>query len=264
MVDGGILINSLLTNAHHVGVTQGFGQLVLTGRDLPSTISTGPNKVINLPQEDAEAPAPTAQYITSSPPLDALRSQVETYLALLLTTNNLSTSALNASLEGGMSAASGIALIIDKAESLEDVKDQREIFADKEPQAIRKTALWLEHFNETGQLDSSLDECIIPSEEEVQVEFKDPQVIMSEAEKIADLQARQSLGLNTKIELIMKDRGVPREEAEEILLEIEGEKLKEMLRMMGEGHTHMLNGQRIPPDNVAEGAPHDHGGTARS
>jgi len=264
LVDGAILINSLLTNAHHIGVTQGFGQLVLTGKDLPSTISLGPNKMIGLPQESTDDPTPTAEFITSSPPLEALAKQAETQLALLMTTNNLSTSGIASSLEGGMTAPSGIALTLDKAESLEDVKDQTAIFAEGEIPAIKKTALWLQHFKETNQLDEELDDCIIPSEEDVQIQFNAAQIIMSESEKLADLKSRQDLGLNLKVELIMKDRGIDRAQADEILVAIEAEKTAAMMDMMGGGHTHDLNGSNVPTDNVGEGEPHDHGGSVTS
>ena len=55
------------------------------------------------------------------------------YIALYLTTNNLSTSGVSTQLSGGNTLPSGVALILDKAESLEDVQDQRQVFIDKEP-----------------------------------------------------------------------------------------------------------------------------------
>jgi len=264
LIDGGILINALLSNAHHIGVTQGFGQLVLTGRDLPSTVLLGPNKTINLAHNEEE-PQPTAQFITSNPPLQDLANQVEMYLALLLTTNNLSTSGISSKLEGGMAAPSGIALALDKAESLEDVKDQRSIFEDGEIPAWRKTAKWIEVFSQQNELDSEFDECKIPVEEDIKTEFKEPNMIMSEAEKLTNLNTRKTLGINTEVELIMDDRGINKEEAEKVLLEIQADKLRKMADMMGEGgHTHELNGERIPSDSVDPGAPHDHGGTVES
>lgn len=241
LIDGDLLINSLLSNAHHIGVTQGFGQLVLTGKNLPQTVKLGPNKVILLPT-DAEGEKSTAEYLSSSPPLDALAKQVEMYLALLLTTNNLSTAGVAASLQGGITAPSGIALTIDKAESLEDVQDQREIFLKAEVKAFRITAKWLQFFAEENILAEEFSECRIPVEVAPVTEFGDAPMIFSEKEKLENIRLREELGINRRVELIMKDRGIDEVEAEKVLLAIEKEKLERMLKMRGQ----------IRPDENAE------------
>lgn len=232
LIDGGLLINSLLSNAHHIGITQGYGQLVVSGVD-QATFKTGPNKVIVLPEPEEGKVAATAAFITASPPLTALAQQVEMYLALLLTTNNLSTTGVAASLKGGIMAPSGIALAIDKAESLEDVKDQREIFLDGEEPAWRKTAKWIQHFSEDNELDPKFEECKIPEDEAPTVVFGDPKIIMSETENLTNIEKRQALALNTQIELIMKDRDITKEEASKILLEITKEKIEKMNSVLG-------------------------------
>ena len=172
----------------------------------------------------------SAEFITASPPLDALAKQVEMYLALLLTTNNLSTNGVAASLQGGILAPSGIALAIDKAESLEDVQDQRDIFVKAEIKAFRITGKWLEVFRADGVLDPDFEECIIPADEQPVTEFNDAPMIFSEKEKLDNFKLREELGINRKIEIIMKDRGVDEAEAEQILLKIEEEKLERMLK----------------------------------
>ena len=228
LIDAAVLINCMLTNAHHIGVTQGYGQLVVTGSNIPTTIRLGPNKMIGLPQESSEDPAPSAEFITANPPLAALQDQIEMYLALLLTTNNLSTNGISANLQGGITAPSGIALAIDKADSLEDVMDQREMFKQAESPAWVITAKWLQLFNQNNELQEDYEDCVIPETEPV-VQFKDAQMIMSEAEKLDNIKRRQEMNLNTEIELIMKDRNVSREEAEVILKQILEEKIERQM-----------------------------------
>lgn len=225
LIDTSISINCALSNAKHIGVTQGYGQLVVVGSE-SDTFKLGPNKVITLPHDSPDDPTPSAQFITANPPLEALGRQIEMEVALLLTTNNLSTSGIASNLQGGMTAASGIALVIDKAESLEDVKDQREIFEDAEPDAWRITAKYLELFEQAGELAEELKDCRIPVEKEVHAQFEDAAVIMSEAEKLDALAKRKDLGLNTMIELVMKDRKLDKVAAEAIVKEVEEEKLE--------------------------------------
>jgi len=231
LIDGDLLLNCMLSNAHHIGVTQGYGQLVMIGKNLPQTVKLGPNKTINLPVDD-EGTTTSAEFITASPPLDALASQVEMYLALLLTTNNLSTSGVRASLDGGVGAASGVALALDKSESLEDVQSQRDIFVCAEKDAIRKTAKWLNYFSQENMLDEKYAECLISEDVEPMIEFGDQMILMSEKEKLDNIKLRDELGINTQIELIMKDRGVSEREAEDILKKILEEKIANQTRFM--------------------------------
>lgn len=235
LVDGGILINSLLTNMHHIGVSQGYGQLVLTGPNIPQTIELGPDTSLNLHQTSEDEPAPTAAYITASPPLEGLAKQVEMYLALLLTTNDLSTSGVSASLQGGVLAPSGIALALDKAESLEDVKDQRDIFMESEVLAWKVTAKWLQHWAQENELDEEYKDLLIPIDKEPTIEFRDAQIIMSDTEKVTSLKARKDLGLNTMLELIQKDRGITEDEARKVLKEILKEKIQRQMEAMSNG-----------------------------
>lgn len=236
LIDGDLLVNSMLSNYHHIGVTQGYGQLVLMGTNLPNTIKLGPNKTINLSttgEEGGNASKTEAKFITADPPLDALSRQVEMYVALLLTTNNLSTSGVQSKLSGGIMAPSGIAIALDKSESLEDVKDQRDIFLKGEKRAFKITAEWLQFFDEENILADGFAECKIPLDQSPSIEFQDAQTIMSEKEKLENLKLRKDLGINRAVELIMKDRGVSEEEAQKILLELTKERIEKMAEMMG-------------------------------
>lgn len=221
IVDGSILINSVLTHTNHVGVSQGYGQAFMTGESLPRSLKVGPTKIILGEYKKDEQPQPTFDFKSANPQIDSLRGLVEAYLALLLTTNNLSTSGISAQLNGSSSSPSGIALIIDKAESLEDVQDQRQIFIDKEPE------IW-EVINSIliNYADSMCDEysgLSLPENfcDSFTVKFHDQSPIMSEKEKLETMKLRQELGLDSMIGMIMKDDpGLTKQQAEEKLRSI--------------------------------------------
>lgn len=226
LIDGGILINSILTHNQHVGITQGYGQFWMKGKNLPRNIKVGATKAILMEYQDGE-PEPAMGFATASPQLDSLRGLVESYIALLLTTNNLSTSSVSSSLQGGTTAPSGIAMIIDKAESMEDVNDQRQIFIDKEPAIWRKINKWLNVYG-TNLVDGLVGN-VLPDnfEESFSLNFKDAPVILSETEKLNNLKIRKELGLDTMIDLIMKDNPQMTEAmAEDKLRELLEEKIK--------------------------------------
>lgn len=232
---GAILLNSILTHANHIAVTQGYGQAFMTGENLPSKIKIGPTRVIRGEYKKDEQPQPTFEFVSTNPQLDSIRGLVEAYLALLLTTNNLSTSGIASQLNGSQSAPSGIALIIDKAESLEDVQDQRQVFLDREPIVWKVINSIISAYG-----DSMIDELKVNKlpdgfEKNLMIRFFDPTPIMSEKEKLENLKLRQELGLDSMVDLIMKDNpSMTKEQAEEKLKVILAEELVRRSQPMGE------------------------------
>jgi hypothetical protein len=134
-------------------------------------------------------------------------------------------------LSGSASFASGIALIIDKSESLEDVSDQQEIFLDAEPGIWRKINKWVQVFNEDGNVCDRLDGLVLPEgfETNMSISFRDSRSIMSESEKLDNLKKRKELGIDTMVDLLMRDQpGLSKEDAENKLKTILEEKMSRM------------------------------------
>jgi len=228
LIDGSILINSILTHNQHVAITQGYGQFYMKGKNLPRNIKIGPSKAILMEYDEGE-PVPEIGYASSNPQIDALRGLVESYIALLLTTNNLSTSAVAAQLGQSNMAPSGIALMIDKAESMEDVNDQRQIFLDKEHEIWEIIAAWLNLYGD--MLDDSLKGYALPEEIEMNIKFHDAPVVVSESEKLQNFKLRKELGLDSMLDLIMKDNpSLTKQEAEEKLKSLMEDKMVSMMK----------------------------------
>lgn len=226
--DSSIKINALMTHINHIAVQQGYGQLYMTGKDLPQAIKVGPNQCIRISQEEG-APDPKIGFLSANPPVNELMGLIEMYVALMLSTNNLSTSGFSSNLKGSAQFASGLALMIDKAESIEDVKDQSQIFRENEHEIWEIVAAWMLYYKTQGLLEQDLDEINLPEEIEMIVSFPDAQPIYSEAEKLDIIQKRKDLGINTEIELLMKDdQSLNEKTAEEKLLKITQERLGKM------------------------------------
>lgn len=225
LVDGAILINSVLTHNQHIATTQGYGQFWMRGKNLPRNVKIGPSKAILMEHVEGE-PQPDIGFASSNPPLDSLRGLVEQYIALLLTTNNLSTSSVSSQLTGGMSAPSGVALIIDKAESIEDVNEQREIFAQAEPMIWRKIAKFMEVLGSSMTLELKENPVDAELVSKMTTKYNEPPSIQSESEKLNNIKLRKELGINTLVDLILKDNSdMSNEEAEQKLAEILKEKI---------------------------------------
>ena len=215
LVKGAILVNAVMTNNQHIATSQGYGQFWMRGKNPPTQLKVGPTKSILMTYEEGE-PVPELGFASANPQLDSLRSLVESYIALLLTTNNLSTSAVASQLGQNNLAPSGIAMMIDKAESREDIDDQRQIFIDNEPMIWDIVRRWLDVYK--NNLVEGLSGKTIPEKFNLKIKFHDAPVVVSEAEKLANLKLRKELGLDRMVDLIMKDNpDLSLEEAEERL-----------------------------------------------
>jgi hypothetical protein len=256
IADGAILLNAMMTHINHVGVTQGYGQAFMTGQSLPRSLKVGPTKVILGEYTKDEQAQPTFDFKSANPQLDSLRGLVEAYMALLLTTNNLSTSGISAQLKGASNSASGIALIIDKAESLEDVQDQRQVFMDKEPCIWQVIGKIIDVYNQN--LTDDLQSLKLPEnlDENLMLKFHDPEPIMTEKEKLENMKLRQELGIESMIGMLMKDDpNLDEAMAEEKLLKILEQEMnikvqeKDMAQKLG---LDIVTIEKGNPDNVGQ------------
>ncbi len=230
LVDAAVLVNSMITNVLNVGVMQGYGQFWMTGKNLPKNIKVGPTRSICLEYEKDEDPTPALGFATASPQLQELQNLIEMYVALTLTTNNLSTKGVSTKLAGGQDFPSGIAMVIDGAESIEDINEQRQIFIDKEPKIWEICRAWMDAYSKF--LLPPFDAIKLPKGDIVTV-FNDQNIIMSESEKLDNLKKRQDLGINTELELIMKDRPeLSEEQAKAKLKDILENKMKRQAEAM--------------------------------
>lgn len=243
LADAGVLVNAMITNVLNVGIVQGYGQFWMKGEQLPRGTKVGPTKAI-LMQFTKEQAEPDLGFASANPQLDQLKNLVEMYIALILTTNNLSTSGVASSLSGASPFPSGIAMVIDKSESQEDVQDQAQIFKDNEPAVWRKILGWSEVYK--NDLAPGFKEVTLPKDAVVETEFRPMEPITTESERLDNLKKRQELKLNTELELIMKDRGCTEEQAREVLKKILEERMEKQAEAVRQGLT--PEGQPVPGD----------------
>jgi hypothetical protein len=231
LVDGAVLINALITHTLHVGTVQGYGQFYMTGENLPRSIKVGPTKAIIAEYKKDEQAEPKMGFLNASPQLDSLKGLIEMYIALYLTTNNLSTSGVSTQLTGAGSLASGVALILDKAESMEDIQDQRQVFIDREPDMWEAINKQLKVYGD-GNLVDELKGLELPDnfKENFIMKFNDPNAIMTENEKLTNMKLRQELGIDSMISMLMReDSTLDETQAEEKLKQILAQRIKEKM-----------------------------------
>lgn len=226
VIDGSILINVLLTDTAAILNQQGWGQPVMTGQELKGEIVTGPHNVIELKVAEGSTVAPKYEIVSADPNTNNWIRLIELYLALMLTTNNLSPRSMQGSLESS-SIASGLAKMIDESESTEDIGDAQGYYQLKEVDFWKIVAKWLDVYRETERLEPVLQAIKAFDGSKVNAKFKAQGIVLSEIEKVDLLQKRKDLGINSMVELIkMDDPSLSDEEAEKKLLAIVQEQIK--------------------------------------
>lgn len=211
LCDSATSINTQIAHQNYIGVIQGYGQAYFKGKNPPRNLAVGPNKVI-LMEYESDDPVPDFGFVSSNPPLQALQASTEMQLALLLTTNNLSTKSISTTMSSGGDFPSAIAMVIDQAESTEDANEQREVFYSGDVDTLLISNKWLHYFAMNNELSKEDSELLFPEDSEIVVQFNDPRSILSERERLENIEKRKSLGLNTREELLMLDQPALTEE----------------------------------------------------
>ena len=227
LIDGAVLINVLLTDMFSIMNIQGWGQLVITGKKIPSELTGGPHRALTFDYDTGD-PVPKVDYVSSNPPLADWRDSITMYVALLLSTNNLSTKNVSTKLEGSANVISGVAMMIDEAESTESVEDKQNMFRRAEAQLWKTNFAALNYLFENGVANEELQQVgKIETAQNVQVKFNQQKPIMSEADRVDILAKKKDSGLYEIVDLIMiENPDLTKEDAEAKALRLIQDRIK--------------------------------------
>lgn len=229
IIDGAILANIFLTDAASILNMQGWGQPVMIGNNLKDKeYKVGPQNVLELSTNPGDDSKPDFKIVSTDPHTDAWLRILEVYIALLLTTNNLSPRNIQGKLEAS-SISSGIAKMVDESESTEDINESQGYFIKREREFWVRVQKWLEVFRSAESLVPELETLPDFDGSEVNVRFKSQGVVLSEKEKLEIIELRKKLGINTMIELLkIDDPSLSDKEAEVKLRNIAKDQLIKM------------------------------------
>lgn len=211
--------------------------MVISGKDIPNDLPVGPRKALILSQNSSDDPTPQVYFANANPPLGDWMSMIEQFTALLLSTNNLSPRTVAGKLDGA-DPISGISKLIDQSESTVDVSERQKMYIDNEPILWEIIRRWQVLLKDAKALSSAFDEIEVISDTNVKLEFGHPQPVITEDERLKNVETRKRIGLDTEIDLIKElNPGMSTEDAEKKLAEIKAQKLQNMHDFMTQGFT---------------------------
>lgn len=203
VVEGSILINKKFTDINFVLFFQGWGQLVIAARNVPKKLDGGPDNAFIFEKEENEGEVQVF-FASSSPPVEQWLNTVKTFLAMLLTSNNLSVRNVSANLDV-QNAASGVALLIEGSEVINENKDVQTLYGDKEVEFFEILRRWHTLYSERGALIKALQEIKPMKNSKVKTKFLSLKPPISEKEELEVLRARKDLGIATLKDLVKRD-----------------------------------------------------------
>lgn len=228
VMDADVLINLLITDAAGILSAQGWGQPVLIRKkkaDSTQEVEIGPHNVIDMEMGDDGA-QPSFSFESTDPHTDAWLKLVEMYLALVLTTNNLSPRNISGKLDAS-TVASGIAKMIDESESTEDISLAQAYYQKREREFWVIAQKWLEVLKPTGRLAPELEKVQPFNGAEVNTKFRQIGVVLSETERADLVKLKKENGVTRFTKLIqMENPGMSDEDAEKELQAIIKQRLE--------------------------------------
>lgn len=193
----------------------------------PGNVSFSPNSIINM-DFGPNGETPQINTVKPSVNIDETLRYIEFLIAILLSTKNLSNSAISGTLQAS-NVASGVSKALDSAESQEDKKDQQGYFYKVERQLWQKISKFMiPYWRQHGKIEPNFNR-EFSSSFEVNTIFRAPKVILSEREQIELSQLKIQAGLSTlQRELKYLYPDFDDHEIKDLLVEIMNEKLSKM------------------------------------
>lgn len=226
LVDGSVLINTLLTDLYFIAKIQGMGTFYYFGKEAAKDRKVGPNHGFFVEVNEGD-PTPSIGFATSNPPLESHMRMVEQYIALLLSTNDLSANMVAGSLQA-TTAASGIQDLINKAEVTSAIEDEHEIFREVEQTSFEVIRAWHNLYVGKKLMQDKYQKIgVIDESATLNVKFMPPEEFMTEEQKLNIIEKRLNLGLDDMVDAMIRDNpDMGEDEAKEKLLQMLGRKIE--------------------------------------
>lgn len=232
-------MSELMTAANIQGVGQLMFKYPEKFENKFNTITTGLLSAVKLPQSDNPDDKPTeADYISPSPDLMGMKDVTLSYVKQVLNEHGLkNTSAIGSE---GQDFNSGLQMAIANSSVQDIIEQNQQSYVQVEREMFEIIKAW-EDFrgNSVFSDDDTLD-----------VIFKKPKVLISDAEVLANIEKRLNLGLIEKWEALrILDPNLSEEAAKEKATIILKSNMDNVQKLMPQFPTAMINGNK-PKENI--------------
>lgn len=221
ITDFTVQYNAALTDLGNIVRMQGFGQAYMKAPQnmMPDNIQVGPNFILRLPIDPNNPVGTDFGFANANPDLAGSLAYIEGLLSSFLTSRGVDPKVVNTKGEA-VKYTSGVDRLLAMIEQFEATEADAELFEDAENRLLKIIIAYLNTYGGSPVL-PDYPQMNIGMDAYVDIEFSKPQAIQSDAEKLANIQQRLELGLISRVEAVMADRDIDKEQALEVMKEIE-------------------------------------------
>lgn len=224
-VDFTLDFSTMLSDQSEIARLQGFAQAILSSVEEPRDLKIGPRNYLWLkldPNAAGESTRPSFSFASPNPDIASMNQANANMLSMFLTSIGLSPKAINPNGDKE-TFTSGVDRYLSMLEKFEASLDDYDVFKWVEKRAYELVKKWNNTYynvTENGFI-PELSGVLIPEDSELNIKFNGPEMQLSEQEKLAVIQQKIELGLMSRVEAVMMDRGIDKEDAEKILKDLD-------------------------------------------
>lgn len=231
ITDFSIQFNAALSDLANVNRMQGWGQAYLKcdARMVPQNITVGPNKIIKLPIDPNSQIVPEFGFANANPDIAGAIKFIETLLAMFMSSRGVDPKTVTGQGDG-QKFTSGIERLLAMVEKFEASKEDYSLYKGVEVKLFEIIKTYINTYSGTDVLPNWAGG-VLPEAASVEVEFKKPEMVQTDQEKLASIQIRKELGLISHVEAIAIDRGISDDAAEEVAQDIKEEEMELQMKL---------------------------------
>lgn len=223
LTDFTIQWNASLSDLAHIVRMQGFAQAWFKGNinTIPERLVIGPSHVLKLGIDPNNPTETDFGFANPSPDLSGSIQFVEVLLSAFLTSRGLDPKLVNTKGDSKQSFSSGVERLLSMVDMFGPAKADFPLFEDAEAKVFEIVKAYLNTYEGSDVLEYKIGK--IPEDAKVRVKYHEPQMIMTESDKLDLIQKKTELGLITRKQSIMDLYEVEEEQADVILKDLDAE-----------------------------------------
>lgn len=205
-----------LSDVQQIVRLQGFGIIVYKAvkETVPNSIRLGPNVLLHIPINPANTEATgDIQVVSPNPNIEGAIKQLESLLSNFLSSRGHDTKMIAGALGQADRFASGLERLLAMIDRFEASKDDIELFHGVEDEVFEVTKRYLAYYSKSNKLGKKYHTSAKIMNSSMSVQYKRPEIVLSETEKVAYAKSRMDLGEWTIIDAIMYVNEVDEDEA---------------------------------------------------
>lgn len=211
-----------LCDVANISKLQGFAQAVLASHEKPTDLKIGPNHYIHLQISDDSTVQPSFSFASPNPDLGSSIELLEKMLSMFLSSINVEPSTISTSGKG-QTYTSGLDRFLAGVQRFEASKDDVTLFRKVEREVFSLLIDWHNELQDYSDTSEKFNIGTVSFDVMQNVVFSSPELVETDKEKCEIIAKKLEMGLISKLEAIMIDRGISKDDAKKVLEEIASE-----------------------------------------